>query len=49
MTSSSATELSVILPRVAGEGAHAEHGGGGAGATMSLATNPRKIEERLEW
>jgi hypothetical protein len=29
MTSSSATEFSVILPRVAGEGAHAEHGGGG--------------------
>jgi hypothetical protein len=29
MTALEATELSVILPRVAGEGAHAEHGGGG--------------------
>ncbi len=37
MTSSSATELSMILPRVAGEGAHAQHGRGG---DQSLGHHP---------
>jgi hypothetical protein len=49
MTTSSATDLSMILPRAAGEGAHAEHGGGG-GQTLGqpdLAHQVLRLAEDL--